>query len=117
MCVGYSSGALILHRRSTRRRMQAAKYYVRMPTDVGLLGMALGRSGGNVGHGAFGTLMATGRPWIAEFKEFGKRLGHFVIVDGMQNGNVFIRDPDGVGTTYEMTLDAFNAAWNGNAVF
>lgn len=74
-----------------------------------------GWKGGYVGPGAFGPLTALGRPWIAQMR--GSGANHFVVVDGVQGGNVMIRDPWGGGSTYQMTQPGFFGAWNGNAVF
>ncbi len=50
-------------------------------------------------------------------KEFGNRVGHMVVVDGLDvTGLVLIRDP-WEGTRYKMNIDEFLKVWNQIAVF
>lgn len=52
-------------------------------------------------------LNATGS-WAAVLWESGARMGHVVIVDGIdETGKVMIRDPRGQGTKYKMNRDDF----------
>lgn len=87
-------------------------------TDVGSLAKALGTGwrGGYVGPDQLHKLLGLGRPFAAEFYE-GGRLGHLVVVDGIEGGQLFIRDPWGGGTIYRMSMDEFLRVWDGNAVF
>ena len=83
------------------------------PVDPKLLGEAIGGQGGYVGHGAFPALVQRG-PWIAMMR--GEGALHYVVVDGVQGGNIVIRDPWAGGATYQMTHEAFFGAWDGIAV-
>ena len=90
------------------------------PSNAQSLARALGKGwrGGYVGPENLNILLKSGQPFAAEFKEVGERLAHMVVVDGVNSaGQVLIRDPWGVGTTYRMTMDAFLKAWNGIVVF
>jgi RHS repeat-associated protein len=88
------------------------------PTSVAALAKALGAGwrGGYVGPGQLSKLFGLGRPFAAELYEGGK-LGHFVVVDGMEAGQVLIRDPAGGGSTYSMLASEFERVWTGSAVF
>ncbi|MEO6599075.1 MAG: RHS repeat-associated core domain-containing protein, partial [Polyangiaceae bacterium] len=88
------------------------------PTSVAMLSKALGAGwrGGYVGPGQLSKLFGLGRPFAAELYEGGK-LGHFVVVDGMEAGQVLIRDPAGAGSTYSMVASEFQRVWTGSAVF
>lgn len=47
----------------------------------------------------------------------GNKMGHWVVVKGVdETGNVVINDP-WKGTSYKMTTKEFNGAWNEIAVF
>jgi len=89
------------------------------PTDPSILARALGEGwrGGYVPPDARGALLGLGRPWIGELFEEGARMGHFVVVDGVSDGVVFLRDPWGGGTSYQMALGSFRQFWTGRAVF
>ncbi len=88
------------------------------PKGIGpeLLALASGPGwrGGWVGREAFDALLRTGRPWIAQMEGAGV---HYVVVDGIEGGNVAIRDPWAGGSAYQMTKKGFFGAGNGNAVF
>ncbi|WP_394828326.1 RHS repeat-associated core domain-containing protein [Pendulispora albinea] len=86
------------------------------PTDAKFLGKGIGRIGGYLGPNLYSHLMGLKRPWIAELRSGPQGISHFVVVDGMQGANLFIRDPWNGGSTYEMTVDAFHDAWTGNGV-
>jgi hypothetical protein len=74
-----------------------------------------GWKGGYVGPAYLNDLLKRGS-WGAEFKEYG-RMGHMVVIDGLDNaGNFVIRDP-AKATRYEMTRDDFLNMWTGRAVF
>ena len=76
-----------------------------------------GWTGAAVDKSSFAALNKTGS-WSAMMWEPGASVGHWVVVDGLDTaGNVVIRDPAGVGTTYTMTVDAFKNTWNGFSVF
>jgi hypothetical protein len=89
------------------------------PTDVETLARALGKGwkGGYVGPENLPKLFGTGRPFVAELKELSNKLGHLVVVDGVKDGQVLIRDPAAGGSTYRMVMEEFKRVWNGNAVF
>jgi filamentous hemagglutinin len=75
-----------------------------------------GWNGAAVSAGSLNALNRTGS-WAAMMWEQGTRVGHWVVVDGVNAaGNVIIRDPAG-GTRYVMTESSFRGAWNGFAVF
>lgn len=75
-----------------------------------------GWKGGYVGPAHLDTLLTEHGSWGAEFKEFG-RIGHMVVVDGIDDaGNFMIRDP-AKATRYEMTRKDFLELWTGRAVF
>jgi len=61
------------------------------PAAPDLLAAAIGGRGGFVGFQAFESLVGTGQPWIAMMRGSGAL--HYVVVDGLQAGNVRIRDP------------------------
>jgi hypothetical protein len=70
-----------------------------------------------IGPAQLSKLTGLGRPWIAELRGGPGGLSHMVVVDGVEAGNILIRDPWRGGSTYQMTMDAFQGAWTGNAVF
>ncbi|WP_013334795.1 cysteine peptidase family C39 domain-containing protein [Gloeothece verrucosa] len=56
--------------------------------------------------------------WTAVLWEAGAKIGHFVIVDGLDDeNNVKIRDPQGEGTKYKMELGEFLKHWNRQGVY
>lgn len=56
--------------------------------------------------------------WAAVLWESGARIGHLVIVDGIdQTGKVMIRDPRGEGTRYKMNRDDFLQYWNQQGIY
>ncbi|MFB2838048.1 hypothetical protein [Floridanema evergladense] len=66
---------------------------------------------------AFNLLLNTKRSWMAQMKEFGNRIAHMVVVDGVDdNGLVLIRDL-WEGTSYKMEVEEFLKFWNQIAVF
>lgn len=69
---------------------------------------------------AFAELARRGKPWSAELKDvFAGRIkmGHMVIVDGMDEaGNVMIRDPQDA-TRYEMNREDFIEYWTRRAIW
>lgn len=89
------------------------------PTHAEALAKALGEGwrGGYVGPTQLHMLTGLRRPWAAELRNDGDKLGHFVVVDGLQDGAVVIRDPWAGGSTYRMAIEEFKQAWTGNAVF
>ena len=51
-------------------------------------------------------------PWMAMFKEYGNKIGHFAVVDGVDHlGRVVIRDPYDQ-TIYKMNKTDFIKLWN-----
>ncbi len=79
---------------------------------AGLNKISGGWRGGIVDHGAFDALNAGGS-WAAMLGR--GRIGHWVVVDGVEGGSVVLRDP-ARGVT-RMAVDAFMEAWNGSVVF
>lgn len=74
-----------------------------------------GWKGGYFGPPLLNHLLHKGISWGAEFKEFGK-LGHMVVVDGIDEfGRFVIRDPS-EATRYEMLPKDFDEFWTGRAV-
>lgn len=64
----------------------------------------------------FDALNKTGS-WSAMMWDQGSRVGHWVVVKGVDNtGNVLIHDP-WKGTSYKMTMKEFSGVWNEIAVF
>jgi len=64
----------------------------------------------------FEVLNTTGS-WAAVFKETGARIGHLVVVDGLDEaGRVMIRDP-WEGTKYIMQKEDFLDYWNTEAIY
>jgi hypothetical protein len=65
-------------------------------------------------------LLAQKQSWGAELRDdfyHRVRMGHMVVVDGLDEaGNVMIRDPQD-GTRYEMTKDAFLHHWSDRVLF
>lgn len=73
-------------------------------------------SGGFIESKNFDTLNNTGS-WSAMMWDQGNKIGHWVVVKGVDNkGNVLIHDP-WKGTSYKMTKMEFTGAWNEIAVF
>lgn len=62
-------------------------------------------------------LLGLGRPFAAQLRQAGARLDHLVVIDGVDAGQLLIRDPWGGGSTYRMTMEEFLRVWTGNAVF
>jgi hypothetical protein len=85
---------------------------------VDLLARSMGEGwrGGYAGPKQLSALLGLGRPFGAELYE-GGNLAHLVVVDGMQAGQMLIRDSWAGGSTYRMTLQEFLRVWNGNVVF
>lgn len=66
---------------------------------------------------AFNLLLNTQKSWMGQMKEFGNKIGHLVVVDGVdRTGFVLIRDP-WEGTSYKMEIDEFLNFWTQIAVF
>jgi RHS repeat-associated protein len=87
------------------------------PTDSATLARALGGRGGYIGPEQLDAVTALGRPFVAHLRD-GGRLGHFVVVDGLDDaGRLMIRDPWGGGSSYMMDVDEFHRVWIGEAVF
>ena len=64
----------------------------------------------------FLSLCTTGA-WIAELREPLKKIGHFVVVDGVdEQDQPFIRDPWD-GTRYTMELEEFLQHWSQQGIF
>lgn len=73
--------------------------------------------GAPVEASSFSGLNRTGS-WGAMMWEPGSKVGHWVVVDGVNSaGLVIVRDPAGLGTVYTMTVTDFKNTWNGYAVF
>lgn len=72
--------------------------------------------GGYVGPSFLRQLLGMNRAWSAELRAGKGGISHLVVIDGVEGGNLVIRDPWAGGTTYQMTVDAFSRAWTGNAV-
>lgn len=73
-------------------------------------------NGGFVGSESFGALNKTGS-WSAMMWDTGNKVGHWVVVKGVDKaGDVIIHDP-WKGTSYKMTTKDFNGAWNEIAIF
>ncbi len=63
-------------------------------------------------------VLSTTGAWIAVLWEEGARIGHFVVVDGLdETGKVMIRDPQGKGTRYKMEEKDFLQYWNQQGVY
>lgn len=61
-------------------------------------------------------LISTG-VWVAELRELGARLGHLLVVDGVDDqGRVLIRDP-WFGTSYKMDKGEFINYWTLRGIF
>jgi len=88
------------------------------PTSVEQLSQALGPNwrGGLLETATIDDMLALNRPFAAEFRD-GGRIGHLVVVNGRQGGNVVIFDPWGGGTTYQMAMPEFQRVWSGRVVF
>ncbi len=73
-------------------------------------------NGGFVGSESFGALNKTGS-WSAIMWDTGNKVGHWVVVKGVDKaGDVIIYNP-WKGTSYKMTTKDFNGAWNEIAIF
>ncbi|MBQ0530084.1 DUF637 domain-containing protein [Providencia rettgeri] len=70
----------------------------------------------NVSSSSFESLNRTGS-WSAMMWDSGNKVGHWVVVKGVDNGgNVIINDPF-KGTRYTMKVNEFKDAWNGHSVY
>jgi hypothetical protein len=90
------------------------------PVDAAGLANALGDGwrGGYVARSSFDKLMGLGRPWLADLREPGRKMGHMVVVDGRTtSGRLIVRDPSNGGSTYEMVERTFKRYWTGYVVF
>ena len=85
------------------------------PMSAGALGDAIGWRGGATGA-PLSQLAGLRGPWVAELRSGSGGLGHFVVVDGAQGGNLMIRDPWAGGSTYQMTFEAFTNHWTTRVV-
>jgi filamentous hemagglutinin len=66
--------------------------------------------------GTFHGLSSTGS-WAAQMWEKGNKIGHWVVVDGLDDaGRVMIRDP-WQATRYKMDLPEFQNTWTGYSVW
>ncbi|MCK9815296.1 hemagglutinin repeat-containing protein, partial [Pseudomonas sp. MAFF 302046] len=66
--------------------------------------------------GTFYGLSSTGA-WAAQLWERGSKIGHWIVVDGLDSsGRVMIRDP-WQGTSYKMDMKEFKSAWNGYSIW
>ncbi|WP_210694938.1 hemagglutinin repeat-containing protein [Pseudomonas protegens] len=66
--------------------------------------------------GTFHGLSSTGA-WAAQLWERGSKIGHWVVVDGLDSGGrVMIRDP-WKGTSYKMDMKEFQGTWNGYSIW
>ncbi|WP_197677815.1 cysteine peptidase family C39 domain-containing protein [Pseudomonas corrugata] len=65
---------------------------------------------------SFNALNKTGS-WSAMMWDSGNRVGHWVVVNGVDDaGRVNIKDPFN-GTQYKMEVEQFKEAWNGHSVY
>jgi filamentous hemagglutinin len=71
-------------------------------------------AGGYIGAEALGAAVRKG-PFGAMLWNPGSRIGHWVVVDSVENGMVGVRDPANA-TSYMMRLADFLEAWTENAV-
>ncbi|USR65793.1 DUF637 domain-containing protein [Providencia stuartii] len=70
----------------------------------------------NVSSSSFQSLNSTGT-WSAMMWDSGNKVGHWVVVKGVDNvGNVIVNDPF-KGTRYTMKVNEFKDAWNGHSVY
>ncbi|UZE08965.1 two-partner secretion domain-containing protein [Pseudomonas corrugata] len=72
--------------------------------------------GNAVDSSSFNALNKTGS-WSAMMWDSGNRVGHWVVVNGVDDaGRVNIKDPFN-GTQYKMEVEQFKEAWNGHSVY
>ncbi|MCL1465533.1 cysteine peptidase family C39 domain-containing protein [Argonema galeatum] len=122
---GSACGEMLLQSRGINNISQAdIEKLATAPTWPELLADALnqlnpdnqGKWLGNfVSASSFDALNATGS-WIGVLWGAGARIGHTVVVDGIYNDTVLIRDPWD-GTKYRMRKGDFLEYWNGQAVY
>ncbi|MCE4056173.1 cysteine peptidase family C39 domain-containing protein [Pseudomonas sp. Au-Pse12] len=75
-----------------------------------------GWAGNTVDTSSFNALNKTGS-WSAMMWDSGNKIGHWVVVNGVDDvGRVLIKDPFN-GTQYKMGIDSFKDVWNGQAVY
>ncbi len=71
-----------------------------------------GWAGNTVDTSSFNALNKTGS-WSAMMWDSGNKIGHWVVVNGVDDaGRVLIKDPFN-GTQYKMGIDSFKDVWNG----
>lgn len=72
--------------------------------------------GNAVDVSSFNALNKTGS-WSAMMWDSGNKVGHWVVVDGVDDvGRVLIKDPFN-GTQYKMGVEEFKDVWNGHSVY
>lgn len=72
--------------------------------------------GNAVDVSSFNALNKTGS-WSAMMWDSGNKVGHWVVVDGVDDvGRVLIKDPFN-GMQYKMGVEAFKDVWNGHSVY
>jgi Papain-like cysteine protease AvrRpt2 len=76
-----------------------------------------GTWGGGYVEPYFDQIVAKNEPWAAEMFPYDtmNRYHHMVVVDGVDEDSVQVRDP-WEGSSYTMTLEDFKARWTGNGV-
>jgi filamentous hemagglutinin len=72
--------------------------------------------GNAVDSSSFNALNRTGS-WSAMMWDSGNKVGHWVVVNGVDDaGRVIVKDPF-QGTQYKMEVDKFKEVWNGHSVY
>jgi hypothetical protein len=74
-------------------------------------------SGGWVNASKLPTLLARGRPFIAQMYHWASESSHYIAVMGQSNGELLIEDPWGGGSTYRMAMQEFLQFWTLYGVF
>jgi hypothetical protein len=62
-------------------------------------------------------MLARGRPFIAQMRDFATNSYHFVAVMGQSGGQLLIEDPWKGGSTYRMVMQEFIRHWTTYGVF
>ena len=73
--------------------------------------------GGWIDASKLPSLLARGRPFIAQMYDLGTKSSHYIAVMGQRGGQLLLEDPWSGGSTYRMTIPEFLKYWTTYGVF